>query len=109
MQLKAVFFLFVLLFSLASSWSIQGNNGIKEDCCAKITSDKKCSKPLSHDKRECNTDYCNPFLTCSTTPIVLVIDLKISIPVQVLKNDYFLSNVGMSSDFSSKHWQPPQA
>lgn len=107
MRLKAAFFLFVLLFSLGSAWAIQASKSMK-DCCAKMKSNKECHKPSSHEKDGCNTDYCNPFLTCSTSAIVLTKSQKISTPVKAIKQDYVLYDIKAISNFLSKHWQPPR-
>jgi hypothetical protein len=102
MKTKAAFFLFVLLLSLSTSWAIQMRIVAADDCCTK----KECSGPVSNNESKSN--YCNPFQSCSTMPIAAVQQIKLTQLFSTFIKKYPKAILYNTTDFYSKHWQPPQ-
>jgi hypothetical protein len=102
MKAKAVFFLSILLLSLSTSWAMQMKTVSAHGCCTK----KECSKPVSN--KECNKDYCTPFQSCSNTPIAVAQQIKSGQLFSTFIKKYSEITFYNTTDFYSKHWQPPK-
>ncbi|MGV3685079.1 MAG: hypothetical protein ACO1NS_05595 [Daejeonella sp.] len=106
---KAIFLLFIVVFAIGTAianpfYMVQKT----EQCCSENTESKKCHKPAQEEKKSCSRDYCNPFQSCSTTPVLVAQAIKFHGFHLSLVKQYPNPEAGSISEFSSKHWQPPK-
>src|SRR5688572_6131063 len=108
MKMKAIFFLFVLVFSLGTSRGMQIKTNSAKHCCTGEDFKKECSREAQSNENDCSKDYCNLFQNCNNSPIAVTQQIRSSQFFLTFKNSYPQIASHATTDFNSEPWHPPQ-